>query len=405
MTGLRKQVLALLLLFCIFMSFYALVPHQASADDFVISKVLTTISATPVALMDPAMIAAATSTPGCYIAAAAWFDAAGNMALGAFNIETYQLRIVVGAMDGYFIDPGAACYLNNSAVTAIPDGTGKSVTLIREYTAAAWAPTIFKQPGNETVREYGFASFVVSGSYVRDYQWMLVNPTATDYIPIDSLKSRFPNMDSTGNGSEKLMLYNIPYELNGWNVVCNFVGAGNGNDVLSQPAVLTVIPDPSRTAATPTPLIQPTPTPDLSPSPEPVQSGIEAGAAEMPEPSAEPEVHEHRFSETWYRDADSHWHECPDDGERSDLAPHSFTWTETLAATTKQHGEERGVCDVCGYTATRQTDILVRQPFSFPSPLMSLLLLLIPLDLILLIVHAAVISGKRRRAARRRSRR
>ncbi len=394
------------LILCLFLSVSAFYPNCASADGEVITKILTTISATPVALMDPASISAATSTPGCYIVGAAWFDAAGNMAVGAFNAETYQLRIQIAAAEGYYIDPGAACYLNNSAVSAYPDGTGKSVTLIREYTAAVWAPTVYKQPGKETVNEYGMASFVVSGTYIRDYQWMLVNSTATDFILMDNLKNRFPGMEVQGNGTAKLMLYNIPYELNGWSVICNFFGAGDGNVVQSQPALLTVIPDPSRAAATPAPTPVPTVESAVSASATPADTDEESAsseASEIPEAEAIPEEtpHEHVFSDEWFRDAENHWHECREDGERSDQASHIFVWTETRAATRREHGEETGTCEICGYIKVRETPLLERTPIQLPGTLLTLLLMLVPIDLILLLIHPAVFGKQRSRAVKK----
>ena len=353
-----KRVFSLILLLCLLLSLGIAAAPRVSADNTVITKVLTTISATPVALMDPSLITAATSTPGCYIASAAWFDANGNAAVGAFNAETYRLEIRVAASEGYTIDPGAACYLNNSAVTAVPDGTGKAVTLVREYTAAIWAPTIYKHPGSETVNEGEWASFVVSGTYIRDYQWMLVNPTDTETVLVSNLKDRFPDMDSGGNGSSKLFLYHIPYELNGWKVVCNFIGAGNNNSVRSQGAILTVIPDPSRIQETP-----------------------------APEPE-EPTV-----------DEPADWHECPEDAARSDEAAHSFVWTETKAATTRSTGEEDGVCSVCGYRTTRVVPVLDRVSSSI---LMKALLALIPIDAILLFLHPVLFGKQRRRVQRKR---
>ncbi len=400
MRNLRKRVLSLILFLCLLLSVGASTAPRASADNTVITKILTTISATPVALMDPSLITAATSTPGCYIAGASWYDSKGNAAVGAFNAETYRLEIRVAASEGYTIDPAAACYLNNSDVTAVPDGTGKAVTLVREYTAAIWAPTIYKHPGSETVNEGEWASFVVSGTYIRDYQWMLVNPTDTETVLVSNLKDRFPDMDSGGNGSSKLFLYHIPYELNGWKVVCNFIGAGNNNSVRSQGAILTVIPDPTRVQETPAPEPEELSAEENSDPPEdsvlsednqPVE---QTPAEETPEPA-----HEHIYSSAWTYDADYHWHECPEDGARSEEEAHSFIWTETKAATTRSPGEEDGVCSVCGYRTTRSTPVLDRVSSSF---LMKVLLALVPIDLILLALYPVLFGKQRVRAQRKR---
>lgn len=399
----RKRTLVLMLVFTLFFSLFAATP-DAFAADAVISKVLTTISATPVALMDPSLISASTSTPGCYIVSAGWYDPSGNLAYGAFNAETYRLEIHIAASEGYIIDPRAACYLNNSAVTAIPDGTGKGITLVREYTAAIWAPTVYKHPGAETVDEGGFASFVVSGTYIRDYQWSLVSPNENESVLISNLKSRFPQMETNGNGSSKLMLYNIPYELNGWKVVCSFVGAGNNNIVTSQPAVLTVIPDPSRTPATPVP----TPTPEITSVPveeTPQDAALEADSStknteETPEASPvveEPPQHVHSFSDNWSYNVTTHWHECPEDGARADEGFHELDWTVETEPTVQEEGKEIGVCSVCGCTVQRITPKLEPPSLEFPSVRLLLLLLLVPIDILLLIFRPFAVRRDRRR--------
>ncbi len=396
MCNLGKRVFSLILLLCLLLSLGTVMAPQAFAEDAVITKVLTTISATPVALMDPSLITAATSTPGCYISGAAWFDANGKAAVGAFNAETYRLEIRVSASEGYTFDANAACYLKNSAVTAVPDGTGKAITLVREYTAAIWAPTIYKHPGSETVNEGEWASFVVSGTYIRDYQWMLVNPTDTETVLVSNLKDRFPSMDSGGNGSTKLFLYHIPYELNGWKVVCNFIGAGNNNSVRSQGAILTVIPDPSRVQETPAPELEEPPAADASGTLEDPDLPVESEPAEE---ATERPVHEHSYSSVWAYDSDQHWHECPEDGARSEEEAHSFIWTEAKAATTRSPGLEDGTCSICGYHTTRDTPILARVPASI---LMKCLLALAPIDILLLFLHPLLFGKQRKRAQRKR---
>ena len=61
----------------------------------------------------------------------------------------------------------------------------------------------------------------------------------------------------------------------------------------------------------------------------------------------------HSSSGIWYKDADAHWHECQECGERYDSSAHDYQWTEKRAATRRADGEEEGVCKVCGYSETR----------------------------------------------------
>ncbi len=423
MQALPKRLLSLLTATCLILLLFAASPVGARAEASVITKVLTTLSATPVALMDPSVITAATSTPGCHIISAGWFDSGGQAATGAFNAETYRLEINIGADDGYTIDPDAACYLNNSAITSVVAADGKSVLLTRDYTAEIWAPSIYKNPGDETVDEGGWASFVVSGAYVVDYEWAIVDPMQTTTIPVSRIKDQYSNMDYSGDGSTKLILRNIPYELNGWGVICNFVGLGSGNVTRSKPAVLTVIPSPSRVAETPEPT--PTPTPEATPSPTP--------PAETPAPIE----HVHQFSEEWHYDARGHWHECPEDRATADEGLHVFRWEEDPAASEDGSTVETGTCEICGYTVTRHTaapgssdassesadsasssssgdsslppassvggDSDADDPSavrSKPGPLMIALMALIPVDAALIALHAARSSGKRRKHRR-----
>ena len=422
----KFRLLTLLLVLSLILSFGAEVPTSASADGTVIGKILTTISATPVALEDPASITAATSSAGCSIVSAGWYDPSGQLASGAFGIETYTLVIVLQANPGYVFDPNVAAYLNNSAINCVVDASGSTATLNRDYTASVWAPTIYKNPGNETVDEGGWASFVVSGSYVLDYEWSLVTPENNGTIPVARLKDSYSGIEYTGNNSPKLNLYHIPYELNGWKVVCDFIGAGDGNVTHSQPAVLTVNPSASRLAA----LSAPSPSVEVSPSPsiEPVSVTSPVTSAEIPGTPAPEDAG--GYSDKWSYDARGHWHDSLTGGAAADEALHDFVWTEVQPETDKQPRVEEGGCGVCGYTATRRTGGPVvadnaaadttesKSSFSFgsffdglkqtfsgmkpPSVVMILLMALLPVDLLLVIVHLCGPARQRRRRRRRR---
>lgn len=406
-----KHILTVLLVCCLVMSVATCSVSTASADE-AITKVLTTLSSTPVALVDPALITVETSSPACYIISAGWFNAANQPVTGAFNAETYRLEITVGARDGYYFDPDVACYLNNSSITGIVADSGQAVTLVREYTADVWAPTVYKNPGDETVDEGGWASFVVSGSYVRAYEWVLIDPAGKVTVPVSELRSRFQGMDYSGDGSTKLILYHIPYELNNWKVVCNFIGVGDGNVTPSKPAIITVRADPSRVVSTPAPSAVPSATPAPTPS-APVE-------ATFPPVETSPLTHEHDFSGPWHYDARGHWHERPDDGMTADEALHSYTWTETVG----EDGQsvETGVCNICGYTSTRRSassfaestatdspesdpaDNDVADPMEISRPdrvpvtaLMAVLCALLPVDAALIALRAANTSRKKPR--------
>ena len=84
----KLRLLTLVTVLSLVLSFGVVLPVSASAENTVIGKILTTISATPVALSAPAQITAATSTPGCRIISAGWYDANGRVVSGDFGPET-----------------------------------------------------------------------------------------------------------------------------------------------------------------------------------------------------------------------------------------------------------------------------------------------------------------------------
>ena len=360
MQVLFKRILTLLFALCLLLGLSFQLSPKASAADNVIQKILTTVTPTPVALMDPASITAATSTPGLSITSAGWFDASGKAVKGAFNPETYKIEIHVKADNGYTIASDVAAYLNNSAVNITVENSGQTATIVREYTAAIWAPTIIKNPSAETVKEGGWASFAATANYARDYEWFLEGPDGRQAVSVSDINLTYPEMSATGNGSTKMNLYHIPYELNGWKVVCNFIGAGTNNSVKSQGALLTVIPTTSRPVETPAAEPEKTAGADAAtadtdtadaaagdvPAEETaVENGSDATPVEIP--ASAPET---VYSDSWSSDARGHWHDSISQGDdsRAEEALHNFVWYEG------EDGTQTGVCDVCGFTITKR---------------------------------------------------
>ena len=427
MRVLVKRILTLLFALCLLLGFSFQLSPAASAADNVIQKILTTVTPTPVALMDPASITAATSTPGLSITSAGWFDASGKAVKGAFNPETYKIEIHVKADNGYTIASDVAAYLNNSAVNITVENSGQTATIVREYTAAVWAPTIIKNPSAETVKEGGWASFTATANYARDYEWFLEGPDGRQAVSVSDINLTYPEMSATGNGSTKMNLYNIPYELNGWKVVCNFIGAGTNNSVKSQGALLTVIPTTSRPAETPAP--EPEETADAEPTTADT-ADADANAAEnvsteeaTAESSGDAAAVETSasapapvYSDAWSSDARGHWHDSISQGDdsRAEEALHSFIWYDG------EDGTQTGVCDVCGYTITKRpaaaaagTDtgssgsgsgdssgsapVQTRDSSVKPSAAMILLMALVPVDAGLIATHAVRSAKKKKK--------
>lgn len=325
-----KKLITAALALCMLaaLPFAACEPAYAEGE---ITKVLATTSYTPVALMDVSFISASTSTDGCYATSITWYDQNYTVLTDKFGTDTLHLEIRLDAYEGRYFAEDLRAYLNNSEVDyAIGEG-GSFIILRRDYTPEVWLPTVIKHPGAETITEGSWASFVATATYCNGYTWSLVDPSGRSIACAD-IASKFPNVTVAGDGTEKILVRNIPLEMNGWKAVCTF--SGPGGSVTSNGALITVNPDPAK--ATPTP----TKTPEPSAQPE-----------ESPEPTEE--VHSHEFSDTWESDAGHHWRKCAC-GEMTDRGEHTMEWTELRPAEKNFPGEERGTCSVCGYTTSRE---------------------------------------------------
>ena len=244
-----KKMLSALLSLCLGWSILCLAPVTASADDIVIEKVLATAQPGPVVLMEISTVAVATSTEGCTVGSVTWYDMDGQPASGSFEDQNYRLEIRIDAGEGYVFAGELRAYLNNSGVDAVQDESGKSVTLVREITPAIWAPTVIKHPGGETVTEDDWASFVATAIYAESCSWILVSPDGSTVVDCAEIGGSFPGSSANDNGQGKIILHNIPLEMNGWQIKAVFEGPGGKKT--SNGAAIRVNPDPDK--ATPTP--------------------------------------------------------------------------------------------------------------------------------------------------------
>ena len=386
MTTIQKRALAGLLSLLLCLGICGLIPTEASAEGE-IGKVLTTLSNVPVAMDGVYSITAATSTEGCYLASYGWYDSNGSPADGVFEAGTYRVEITVNAAEGYYFADGVAVYLNNSSVDYVMNDSS-SLTLYRNYDAQLWAPSIYKQPTTENVKEGELASFVAMATYADTYEWTATSPDGKTKCKCEDLPDLFPGVSIGGDGKEKMNIRNVPAEMDGWTVKCTFSGPG-GSAVSNAASIKVKLPETPKPTATPKPSATPKPT--------------ETPAATA-KPDAEDE-HVHEFAESWSKDADKHWHECTC-GEKSQEAPHSMEWTVVTEATKKVPGTEQGVCSVCGYTETRS--LAYEKDEDGGIGFMRYVFIGI-IVLIVVIVIGLVISGiaesrrrKRRREARRR---
>ena len=394
MTRTFKRVFSVLLSLCLGWGILSFIPVTASADT-VIEKVLATAQPSPVVLMDISSVAVATSTEGCTVGSVTWYDASGNPASGSFQQQNYRLEIRIDAGEGYSFAGELRAYLNNSGVDAVADPSGKSVTLVREYTPAVWAPTIIKDPGGETVEENGWASFVATAIYAESCSWCLVSPDGATVVDCSEIGKTFPGSSVNDDGVGKIIVHNIPAEMDGWQIKAVFKGPGGSKT--SSGAYIKVKADPAK--ATPEPTPTPTPTPEPTPTPTPTPEPTPTPPA--PEESAAPEEHEHSFGADWVSSAEYHWHAC-ECGEQTDKAAHSFQWTELRAATKKEAGEEKGVCSVCGYETTRPLAYEAGADKILSGISIGWVLAGIVLIIVILVIVDTIKSSRRRRRRRRR---
>ena len=224
MTTIQKRALAGLLSLLLCLGICGLIPTEASAEGE-IGKVLTTLSNVPVAMDGVYSITAATSTEGCYLTGYGWYDSNGSPADGTFGTGTYRVEITVAAAEGYYFADGVAVYLNNSSVDYVMNDSS-SLTLYRNYDAQLWAPSIYKHPTTENVKEGELASFVAMATYTDTYEWTATSPDGKTTCKCDDLPDLFPGVSIGGDGKEKMNIRNVPAEMDGWTVKCTFSGPG-----------------------------------------------------------------------------------------------------------------------------------------------------------------------------------
>ena len=324
-----KRILALFLSFiCLFI--FTTPAFASDAGYTVIDKVLVQLSNPPVVMMDPGTIRATTGTEGCSLVSMSWLDVYSQPITTVFPSALTTLVLNIVGYGGYLFAENVSAYINNEPVSCAVGSGGASLTLTKEYMPSVWAPTVNKNPGADKVDEGGTVSFVATADYADKSTWKVLDKNGQLWT-MEQLALTFPNFnyhDSFG----KLIMNNVPRELDGAQFCCTFDGPGGKVD--SNWATLKV-----KYEVVETPAPTPSPTPTSAPSSTP---------ASTPAPTPEAVTHIHDFSGEWKYDDGIHWHEC-DCGEQKDFAPHDFTWETVEEATRKAPGKEKGACSVCGY--------------------------------------------------------
>ena len=185
-------------------------------------------------------------------------------------------------------------------------------------------PKVTKNPTGETLKAGERCVFIARADNDDSREWRCKTPNGST-LTMSEAKNQYSGLTVTGDKDEKLILDNVPAEMNGCNIYCIF--QNEVGEAASTAAVITI-----RKA------------PEPSPSPSPTPTAV-------PSPTATPEPeHRHVFSKNWSYDEAAHWHEC-ECGEKRDEAEHLVTeWA------VKADGSRLGVCRVCGAGVTAEAD-------------------------------------------------
>ena len=144
-----------------------------------------------------------------------------------YNTNTLVLSNIPKELNGAMV----WCQFVGSDGSVTTKAATITVTLQKDAT-----PVVTKDPTDETVEEGGEAVFVAKAKYAQSYLWQLVSPDGITYDCADAPKT-FKGLEVFGADTERLVLKNIPLELNGYRILCKFTA---GDVVSSKMAKLTV---------------------------------------------------------------------------------------------------------------------------------------------------------------------
>ncbi|MBR1972035.1 MAG: hypothetical protein IKA16_01205 [Oscillospiraceae bacterium] len=152
------------------------------------------------------------------------------------------------------------------------------ITVIAEENAT---PKVTKDPTDETINEGEEVVFVAKADYAQRYSWKLVAPDGKE-TSCTQAPEAFEGLKVTGADTERITLSNVPAQLDGYQIYCEFQG---GTTVTGGKAKLHVIPKPTQPPTEPVPTQAPTEAPT-----EPVKETQPQAPA--PTTATEPEIEE-----------------------------------------------------------------------------------------------------------------
>lgn len=215
----------------------------------------STVSGTPTVTKNPTGEKVVEGDSATFIARAdnvkqyIWHIAIGEASLTSDELEDYvgQGLIVTGHNVDTLVLTNIPLTMNDAYIWCQFVGTEESVdstAAVLTVTAAKDAkPVVIKNPTDETVKEGGDAIFIAKAKYAQEYTWYFVDPWGGTVSCADAAHI-YPTMKISGHDTERIVLENIPAELDGYRVYCNFTA---GQVVSSEMAYIYVNPDPTAT--------------------------------------------------------------------------------------------------------------------------------------------------------------
>jgi len=119
------------------------------------------------------------------------------------------------------------------------------ITVIAQKDAT---PVVTKDPTDETIDEGGEMTFVAKAKYAQTYTWKLVSPDGKQTLCKEAGKI-FDGLKVTGADTERIILSNVPAELDGYQIYCEFTA---GTTVSGGKATIHVNPKPTEATTAPT---------------------------------------------------------------------------------------------------------------------------------------------------------
>lgn len=171
-----------------------------------------------------------------------WHIAIADASLTADELESYVgqgLKVSGGNTDTLVLS-NIPRTMNDAYIWCQFVGTEESVdstaAILTVTSAKDATPVVTKNPTDETVDEGGRAVFIAKAKYAQSYIWYFVDPWG-GAVPCIDAAHIYQSMKISGHSSEKLVLENVPAELDGYRVYCSFTA---GKVVSSEMAYIHV---------------------------------------------------------------------------------------------------------------------------------------------------------------------